>query len=586
MNEHLVLNLIENAALNTGSIKFLDRKGNYTSYDYKEIYEQAKCYASYLIQNGVQKDDVVSIMLPTSIEFFSSFFGILLIGAVPTCLYPPISLTDINEWVDKAINMMDSASSKYIISNLQISTFFGKNLEAFNKKKLLIENFSKVNSLFHLDIESYKSSDLCFLQFSSGTTGDPKPVMITNKNAITNAKILAEGCQLEPGEVIRTVSWAPLYHDMGLVGAFIGTCVANGHLTLIKPDDFLRKPKLWLKAIGEQKALITAAPNFAFGLCTKRISETELSQFDLSSLKIAICGAEVIYEKTITDFYEKFKVCNLSEKAITPCLGIAEGTLGVTMASRKEKIRFTSFDENELARGLAVKTENGINLCSLGVPLRGVGLTIKDNDFNILPEGRIGKIFISGDSITKGYYNDYLKTSETIIENELYTGDEGFIYQGELYLCGRIKDTIIIRGKNYYPTVFEEKLTEIKELREGRIAVSSLYDANEDTEQLIVLAEVKSDNLLEEKEQIIKKINQSLQGMGHKASVIELYGPRTLPKTTSGKLRRRAAVDAWKTATLERADDHTNIDLFKIQFKFLIKKVSNKLSILKERKYA
>lgn len=586
MTEHLILNLIENAALNTGTIKFLDRKGNYTSYDYKEIYDQAKCYASYLIENGVKKNDVISIMLPTGIEFFSSFFGILLIGAVPTCLYPPMSLTDINEWVDKATNMMESASSNFIICNLQISTFFGNKLETLKKKTLLIENFSKVNSLFKLDIESYKSSDLCFLQFSSGTTGDPKPVMITNKNAITNSKILAEGCQLESHKVLSTVSWAPLYHDMGLVGAFIATCVANGNLTLIKPDDFLRKPKLWLKAIGDQKALITAAPNFAFGLCTKRISESELSQFDLSSLKIAICGAEVIYEKTITEFYEKFKICNLSKKAITPSFGIAEGTLGVTMASRKKEIQFTSFDALELARGIAIKNKNGISLCSLGIPLRGVGLSIKDDEHNLLDEGKVGKIFISGDSVTQGYYNDHLKTSEILINNELYTGDEGFIYKGELYLCGRIKDTIIIRGKNYYPTVFEEKLNSIKELREGRIAVSSIYDDNENTEQLIVLAEVKEEVLLEQKDEIAKSIHQSLQAMGQKAFVIELYAPRTLPKTTSGKLRRRAAVDAWKSNSLQKSQDHSSIDVFKIQLKILLRKVSNKISILKENSYA
>ena len=245
-------------------------------------------------------------------------------------------------------------------------------------------------------------------------------------------------------------------------------------------------------------------------------------------------------------FLKKFTPYGFKAEALTPVYGMAEATLAITFSDYKKQIQFKKFDQSLLANSIVKESEDGVNFCSVGRPVKEMEVFIQSKEGKILGHGEVGEVLVKGPSLTPGYYNDEEKTKATIKKGILHTGDRGFIYKDELYICGRIKDTIIIRGKNYYPTTFEEKIYSIPGMREGRVVVSSQFCKKENTEQLVVLAELKSKSLFKKKAQVYKEIIQKkIHEIGFKSDLIRVLPPGTLPKTTSGKLQRKRAVSLY-----------------------------------------
>lgn len=555
---------------------FMNKKAEYTHYSYKGIWNKSLVFAKYLQSRGIGKGDVVSMILPSCPEFIMLFIATQILGAVPVSLYPMMSLEDTENWKQRTLEMLKQIECQHIFGDHMFNLLLKAD---FNELGLHVHDVDEIASLteeLQYPTEYFPAeTDLCFLQFSSGTTGQPKPVMITQKNAIINAQLIIGQLGSLKKEEITTVSWLPLYHDMGLVGTFISSILGGRDLVIIRPDDFIRRPYLWIKAISDHHAQITTAPNFAYGLCVKRVTEKQLQGLDLSSLQLAGCGGEAVYQETMDKFTRKFSPFGLSAKSLVPMYGMAEATVAISFSKSDEEINWKSFDEEALSLGEVKIDRKGKKLCSLGRPLDTFEVVVKDSQNNLLSDGQVGRIYLKGPSVFAGYYKDKIKTESSFLDDYLDTGDQGFLLDGEIFITGRAKDIMVIRGRNYYPTVYEESLTKIRELREGRVIVSSVYFAESDSEEMIVLAEIKNEKCLSYQDELITQIKSHLMLTGQLTpKVVDLLLPGTLPRTSSGKLRRSLAVKQWTNNTLKNQKELVSIkDRTRIYGNFLRKSI-------------
>jgi len=370
---------------------------------------------------------------------------------------------------------------------------------------------------------------------------------------------------------------------MGLVGVLMVSLFVGNDLTLIRPDDFIRKPFLWLKAMSDFKTTCTTAPNFAYGLIHKRVSAERIATYDLSSLKVAMCGAEMVYRETMEKFINHVKAAKFDPASLLPVYGMAEATLAVALVDKKRGMSFIKINKDQLAKGEIKLDPKGDEICCVGRPMKTFDLKIVDETGNQVNQGKIGRVLIQGPSITSGYYKDPVKTQSLFVDNFLDTGDEGFMLDGELYLCGRLKDTMVIRGRNYYPTLFEEKIYHIEGLRKGRVIVSSHYNKKNDTEEIVVLAEVSQTELIAKNGDSIKaQIKKIIAAESLPIFAIELYSPGLLLRSSSGKLKRRMTLKKWEEGKLLTREAksllRTSLFLFKMNFRNIKMKIRAKVS--------
>ena len=550
MNNHIIHYILERVNEDKSVIRFMNRKGDYREYNYPTLWNDIKKYAAFYKERGVKEGDIVSIILPTCEEYLAAFFAANLMKAIPVSLYPPTSLVDLNGWTANTSQMISSIDCHHLVTNLRISPLCEKLVKTNKLQMMLTENINRSNDLFTLDIEVFNKDDICFLQFSSGTTGIPKAVIISQENALTNARLIIDALPTE-NENIKTVSWLPLYHDMGLVGCLLMSIVNGSELVLIRPDDFIGRPHLWLKAMHDHKLNCTTAPNFAYGLIQKRVDPKLIASYDLSHVKAMLCGAEVVYKETMTKFIEHMKPSGLDPKTVLPVYGMAETTLAVTFTKKEKGMNFIKVCKKALRKGKIKLDSNGVEICSVGEKLETFDIQIVDENDNSLKDAIVGRVLIKGPCVTQGYFNSPQQTQEMFKESYLDSGDEGFLYEGQLYICGRLKDTMIIRGKNYYPTSIEEKLYNIEGIRKGRAIVSSCYNPKTETEEVVILAEAASYSFLEnDRERIIEQIKLVISAENLPLMKAELYSPGILVKTSSGKLKRRENIKLWQSKTI------------------------------------
>jgi acyl-CoA synthetase (AMP-forming)/AMP-acid ligase II len=389
--------------------------------------------------------------------------------------------------------------------------------------------------------------DVAFLQYTSGSTTAPRGVRVTHRSLLANIAMMTEAFELSQASVC--CSWLPPFHDMGLIGMIL-TPLATGFRTVqMAPDAFLRRPERWLKAITRYRATWTAAPNFAYGLCIRRV--TELGGLDLSSLTTAVNAAEPVQERTLVEFEQKFGDCGLNPRSLWIGYGLAEATLMVTCRPGGSEAAL-SVDPDELAEGRLVPTDasRGRPLVSCGTPPARTSVMICDPESGEpVGDGVVGEIRVSGPHICDGYWENPQLTAELFPDGTLRTGDLGALWDGELYVTGRLKDLLIIRGRNHYPQDIEQTM-EIADpdLRRGcGVAVSVPTDSGE----LLVLIQELKRNSDADPQQIVEKIRRTvIEQHGVNPDAIVLVQPASVPKTTSGKLRRASAGEAFRTGTL------------------------------------
>jgi acyl-CoA synthetase (AMP-forming)/AMP-acid ligase II len=476
-----------------------------------------------LRQIGIERGDRVAIVLPTSPEFMDAFFGSVLAGAVPVPLYPPVRLGRMDEFHPRTARLVRDSGARLVLSDARISRFLGVAIAAA-KPPLGMRRLGKGAPF----TAPARPGDLALIQFSSGTTVDPKPVALTHENVLANVAAIET---IVPSDDAQAgVSWLPLYHDMGLIGCLMMAVYRPGPLTLIPPEAFLARPAIWLRAISRKRATISVAPNFAYGLCVRRVRDAELSGVDLSSWRFALNGAEPVAPAVLRRFSERFRSHGFDERALMPVYGLSEASLAVTFTPAGRAPRTLSIGARELA--------------SVGAPLPGVDVDIRD-----------GRIFVRGPSVMRGYFGNPAATAAALRDGWLDTGDLGFIDRGELFVSGREKEVVILRGANHAPQEFEEALDSVAGVRPGCAAAVGVPTAEGEELALLVEADGTADA-----EQIRSRVTERT---GIRPHQIHLLAPGTLPRTSSGKLRRREALRQLQAGELKPPDAVTLLHVAK-----------------------
>jgi acyl-CoA synthetase (AMP-forming)/AMP-acid ligase II len=394
--------------------------------------------------------------------------------------------------------------------------------------------------------------DLALVQFSSGTTVDPKPVALSHR-AVVAQTVRLNGFWPDGNGVVHSgVSWLPLYHDMGLIGCVFPALERGASLTLIPPELFVARPAAWLRTISRYRATVSPAPNFAFGFCADRIRDEELEGVDLSSWRVALNGAEAVAASVLRKFQRRFAAWGFRPEALTPVYGLSEASLAVTFSRTDRTFASRCFDRQALAeKGEAVEDQRGLEIVSVGRPLPDFGLRVVDREHRELPERRVGRVMVSGPSLMDGYLERPTATQRVFRDGWLDTGDLGFIADGELYLTGRAKDVLILRGRNHSPVEVEHAAETVAGLRAGCAAAASFMPEGADTELLIVMVEARNGVSLNRYSKIAGNVSGAvLAATGLEPDRVEVLEPGVLPRTSSGKIRRREALQRWRNDAL------------------------------------
>jgi fatty-acyl-CoA synthase len=546
-----ILRLRGRAEPNRAHIHLYEDDEHLHTITFGELYERASGVAQELQRRGLEPTQTVAIMLPTCAEFFYSFAGVLLAGGIPVPIYPPFRADRIAEYATRQANILRNAETRFLITFRQaegLARLLKPRVptlrEVLNAERLasapvktepIPTEWRPVENLAH----HARGEDIAFLQYTSGSTGDPKGVMLTHANLLANIRSIAAGVELRPDDV--AVSWLPLYHDMGLIGAWFVPIFSGVPVVVMSPLAFLSRPERWLWAIHRHRGTISPAPNFGYELCVRKIAEKDLEGVDLSSWRAAFNGAEPVHADTLERFAARFAKYGFRREALLPVYGLAEATLGVS-ASRAggykvDRIERTAFESRGRAIPAAPENDAVLEIVSAGKPFPDVEIRIAASDGHDAGERCEGRLWFRGPAATSGYYRNPAATRELMREpGWLDSGDLAYWADGELYITGRAKDLIIKAGRNMYPQEIEDITGRVAGVRTGCVVAFGAPDARSGTERLVVAAEVRDPR---EANRISTEITSAVHGaMGVPPDLVELVPPHSIPKTSSGKLRR------------------------------------------------
>ncbi|MFZ1830262.1 MAG: AMP-binding protein [Candidatus Competibacteraceae bacterium] len=527
------------------------------TFTYASLRQGARALATGLRDRGLQPGQTVAIMLPTGAEYFLSFFGILLAGGIPVPIYPPVRPSQIEEHLRRHARLLDNAQAKVLIT-VSEAKLLARLLQA------QVETLQHIVTAKELQQEpavwrdaAINAQDLAFLQYTSGSTGDPKGVMLTHANLLANLRAMGSTVAARSEDVF--VSWLPLYHDMGLIGAYLGSLYYAFPLVVMSPLSFLARPSRWLRAIHRHRGTLSAAPNFAFELCVRAIQDHELEGLDLSSWRMALNGAEPVSPATLERFIARFEPYGFQRKAMAPVYGLAECSVGLALHPPNrgpvmDRVRREVFMAQGRAEPAAPDETAILQFPACGQPIPGHQIRIVDENGRELPDRREGRLEFKGPSATEGYYLNPEATRRLFPHGDdwLDSGDRGYLADGDVYLTGRVKDLIIRGGRNIYPYELEQAIGEIPGIRKGCVAVFASDDPATGSERLVVVAETRAvqAEALEHLRQCV--VSASVDLLGLPPDDVRLAPPRSVLKTSSGKIRRAAIRDLYERDALGR----------------------------------
>ncbi|MCP5149364.1 MAG: AMP-binding protein [Ectothiorhodospiraceae bacterium] len=532
-----------------------DEDGTVLAHTYGALYTGAREVAGGLAEQGIGPGSAVALMLPTGLDYFHAFVGVLLLGAVPVPIYPPARPSQLEDHLRRHAAILDNARVEALVTFDQ----------AHAVARLLAAQVPRLRRVATVDAlrsaESARSvsrvaaTDTALLQYTSGSTGQPKGVVLSHANLLASVRAMAEAVHATPDDVF--VSWLPLYHDMGLIGAWLGSLYLGMPLAVMSPLAFLARPARWLQAIHNHRGTLSGAPNFAYELCVRRIADDELTGLDLSAWRLAFNGAEPVSADTMRRFAERFAPYGLDPRALTPVYGLAEATLGVAFTPLGRGARFDRVDRGRLTRtgradpaaGDDGDTES-VELVSSGVPIPGFEVRTVDDAGRETAERVVGRIEFRGPAATSGYLHAPEATRALFDGAWLHTGDLGYVADGELYVTGRTKDILIRAGRNVYPYELEEAVADVEGVRRGCVAVIGVGDPSAGTERLVVIAETRDTEpgALERMRDAIARCSAELVGLP--PDDVVLAPPHTVLKTSSGKIRRSAMRELYEQGRL------------------------------------
>jgi 1-acyl-sn-glycerol-3-phosphate acyltransferase len=539
-------------------LRYLSEEGAEETLSYAELAAAARRVAHGLVARDVSPGDSVAIMLPTGAAYLQSFLGCLLVGAVPVPIYPPARAKQIEEHFSRHGRLLANARARLLITvpeALAVSHLLSADVPTL-RDRATPEQLCAAPAVPLAHVPA--PTDLAFLQYTSGSTGDPKGVMLSHGNLMASLRCMAAALEASHRDVF--VSWLPLYHDMGLIGAWFGALVVGFPLVLMSPLTFLARPQCWLEAISQYRGTISGGPNFAYELCMRRIPQEALAGLDLSCWRAAFNGAEPVSAQTIEGFQARFARCGFSPRAMTPVYGLAEATLGVcfTPAGRGPRVETVARDALYL-RGRAEPSDPAaaaaasVQCVSSGVPIPGFEVRIASPTGTELPEREEGAVQFRGPGASEGYFRNPARTAELRQDGWTLTGDRGFTLDGELFITGRDKDVVIRAGRNLYPYALESAVAEVPGVRRGCVAVFATSDPANATESLVVVAETREADTQARQSMRAAIHELALQHLGLPADEVVLAPPHTVLKTSSGKIRRSALAAAHQRGELTRA---------------------------------
>lgn len=550
------------AGVPDAGLRVLDRNGDQCWMAWPTVLGRAARVAGGLRGLGVGRGDRVALVFPTAPELFDAFFGIVLAGAVPVPLYPPVRLGRLDEYHVRTAAMLAAVEARVVLADRRIRRILGETVRAARSARLCLT----LNELPSQEpaIADVRPADLALIQFSSGTTRNPRPVGLSHRAVMTQAELL-NAFWPDTEEVRHSgVSWLPLYHDMGLIGCVFAALERPGTLTLIPPEAFAVRPAVWLQTISKYRATLSPAPNFAYSLAVQRVRDEEMDGVDLSCWRVALCGAETVVPGVMRAFQQRFARWGFAPEALTPVYGLSEATLAVTFSDPRCPFVSHRFDREALvAAGVAREVNEGWEIVSAGRPLPGCEIRIAGDD-GVLPEGNAGRIECRSPSMMDGYIGQPEATARVLNAGWLDTGDVGFLWKGELFLTGRAKDMVLVRGRNYAPDEVERATDDAPGVRTGCVvAVSRLPEReNADGEVLLVLVEARRNVPQSDFDAVAQACARHIvAATGLVPERVVVLPPGTLPRTSSGKLRRQDALRLYLTGELEAAPAVTSLHL-------------------------
>jgi len=536
--------------------------GSEASFSYTAIERASARYGGALQALGLRKGDRVALILPTNEDFVLAFFGAIRAGIVPVPIYPPLGLGQLQGYLDNTRHIVAKCGARALVTTSKIKRLLGTVQASCPALEQVVAIEGIRESMEPLKGEKIGLDDIAFLQFTSGSTSRPKGVTLTHANLAANIKcIMADGLQIR--EEDRGISWLPLYHDMGLIGFVLAPLVHRIPITYLPPLLFLKRPVSWFQVITRHKGTIAYAPNFAFALCVKRIRERDLEGIDLSSWRVAGCGAEPIRPETLEAFAEAFGKVGFRREALLPSYGMAEASLAIAFTELGEGVKTLSVHGPTLwaentAKPVADDDENAVRLVSCGHAFPDHQIAIFDPEdatsATPLAEHKVGEIRIAGPSVMQGYWEDAERTRDTFAGGFLKTGDLGFLSGGHLFICGRSKEVVIVNGRNYYPQDMEWEAAKVAGVRKGNVIAFGARDPSgveRDRERVVVAFEAQDAEDPAKSSALCIGVRRAVQeGMGLTLDDVVAVMPGALPKTSSGKLQRAKTRELYETGAL------------------------------------
>lgn len=537
------------------------------------LYAAAQRCAAELARRGVPPGGRVSLMLPTSRAFFVSYAGILLAGAIPVPIYPPFRADRIEEYAERQAAILNNAGVCMLLTFRRAEAVAKllkprvRSLESVADVEKLLDAADKAlppapGALpAHLSGSRVrKGSDLALLQYTSGSTGDPKGVMLTHANLLANIRAIGDAVQLTSDDV--GVSWLPLYHDMGLIGAWFTLLHFGTPLCVMSPLAFLTRPERWLWAFHKHRGTISAAPNFAYELCVRKVADKDIEGLDLSSCRAALNGAEPVNPETLERFEQRFAKYGFRREAQLPVYGLAEASLAVTFPPLNRGPRVDLVDREIFTgqgrAGPIAENSNAIAFVSSGLAIANHEVRIVDDSGREVPDRTEGFLWFRGPSATSGYYNNPIATESLFPVGParpgefpwVDTGDRAYRAEGEIFVTGRVKDIIIKGGRNLYPHEVEGLAGRAEGIRKGCIVAFGLKDEGSGTEKLVIVAESRETEASRRSAIAAAVTHEVSQGLGLPPDRVELLPLGSIPKTSSGKLRREETKQLYVAGTL------------------------------------
>ena len=549
---------LDYAAQGTRGLNFHDARGILVRpYPFRELRDDAIAAAYRLIAAGVKPSDRVALVAETSAEFAALFFGTVYAGAWPVPLPLPTSFGGKESYIDQLRVQLTSCDPVMLIFPPELSEMASAAAAAVGTQGIDWADLLGRDGPA-VDLPQAGGEDIAYLQYSSGSTRFPHGVAITHHALLNNLAAHAHGMELI--ETDRCISWLPWYHDMGLVGCFLSPVANQVSVDYLKTEDFARRPLAWLDLISRNPGTsISYSPTFGYDICSRRMSsQTKAAdRFDLSRWRLAGNGADMIRPDVMQGFVDAFADAGFEATAFLPSYGLAEATLAVSIMPPGEGIRVELVEETQLSGVPAGqdRPQRYRAIVNCGKPVRDMRVEIREEDGTPLPERAIGKVWCSGPSLMVGYFRDDAATEACMAPDPagagpwLDTGDMGYLSDGYIYIVGRAKDMIIVNGRNHWPQDIEWAVEQLPGFKQGDIAAFAITTpGGEETPAVLVQCRTSDDG---ERSRLRDEIRDRVRAVTGVNCVIELIPPRTLPRTSSGKLSRAKARNLYLSGEIK-----------------------------------